>query len=187
VKEEGSATFLQIDLQNLYSSASHNQKVDLEKIWDHFNDRETENLIGSVVYTIRSPEFDSTKFETKLKMIGYDIRTKSFMKVKKSKDISINLDVLITMECLIRKDLFDKWILMSNNGAYADLCRYLREMGKKVEIWCFRDSYDPSLELYADKLHFIDDDFCMKKQSISVFGINWGLEKFDSTTVWGRQ
>lgn len=183
---EGTATFLQIDLQNMFLSG-HNQKIDLEKIWHHFNDRETEFLIGSVIYTVRSPEFDSSKFETKLKTIGYDVRTKSFTKVKKSKEIvSANLDVLITMECLIKKDIFDKWILISNNGAYTDLCRYLREVGKKVEIWCFRDSYDPNLEIYVDKLHFIEEDFCMKKPGISVFGINWGIDKFDSTAFWGR-
>jgi uncharacterized LabA/DUF88 family protein len=181
--KEGSATFLQIDLQNIFATVSHNQKLDLEKIWNHFNERETESLIGSIVYTIRSPEFDSVKFEAKLKSIGFDIRTRSFAKIKGSREI--NLDVLITMDCLIRKDLFDKWILISNNGAYIDLCRYLRETGKKVEIWCYRDAYDPNLELYADKLHFIEEDFCLKKQSISVFGINWGLEKMDSTAFWG--
>jgi uncharacterized LabA/DUF88 family protein len=187
---EGSATFLQVDLQNMYAYASHNQKIDLEKIWHHINDRETEMLIGSIVYTIRSPEIDSVKFEAKLKTIGFDIRTKLLTRIKKPKEMAlINLDVLITMECLIRRDFFDKWILISNNGTFSDLCKYLREIGKKVEIWCFRDIYDPSLELYADKLHFIDDEFCLKRQSISVFGINWGLEKldrFDSTTFWGN-
>jgi len=179
--KEGTSTFLQVDLQNMYT---YNQKIDFEKLWDHFNERETETLIGSVVYTIRSHEFDSTRFETKLKSIGFDIRTKSFTKVKRSRDILPNLDVLITMECLIRKDLFDKWILVSNNGAYADLCKYLREIGKTVEIWCFRDSYDPNLELYADKLHFLDDNLCLRKQSIAVFGINTFQEcadRFDST------
>jgi uncharacterized LabA/DUF88 family protein len=212
--KEGTSTFLQIDLQNLYS-ANHKQKIDLEKMWKHFNERETEMLMGAIVYTVRSPEFDSASFETKLKMIGYDIRTKSFMRVKKSlgkivkeiaRDFSYkgffdqdrldeirelattNLDVILTMECLIRKDLFDKWILVSNNGAFSDVCRYLREIGKKVEVWCFKDSYDASLELYVDKLRFIDEDFCLKRQAINIFGIYAppeGLEEFDSTSIQG--
>jgi hypothetical protein len=98
--------------------------------------------------------------------------------------MTANLDVLITMECLLKKDLFDKWILISNNGSYSELCKYLRDIGKQVEIWCFRDSYDPTLEIYADKLHFITEDYCLKKLGISVFGINWGIDKFDSTSAW---
>ena len=185
---DGIATFLQIDLQNIFVSSNHNQKVDLKKIWDHLSERETESLIGSVIYTIRSPEFDSSKFETKLKSIGYDIRVKNLPGgFKKTGLLAPDLGVLITMECLIKKDLFDKWIIISNNGAYTDLCKYLKSQGKKIEVWCFRDVYDPSLELYADKLNFIDEKFCFKKPGISVFGINWGLEKFDSTAFWSRK
>lgn len=176
------ATFFQVDLQNIFGST--NQRVDLEKIWKHINDREPESLIGSVVYTVRSNEFDSSKFESKLKNIGYDIRTKNLIKSFKKprvSTLSVNLDILITMECLLKRDLFDKWILMSNNGSYTDLCKYLRDIGKKIEIWCFRDSYDPSIEMYADKLNFITEEYCLKKTSVSVFGINWGMERFDST------
>jgi hypothetical protein len=186
-----SATFLQIDLQSLFGRGRR-KKMDFEKIWDNFNDRESEFLTGAVIYSIKSPDFDYSRFETKLRAVGYDLKVKSLPKQKKFQNYGPSTHVShiipITIDCISKLDRFDKWIFMSNNGEFVDLCKYLKEIGKKIELWSFMDNYDPVLEPYADKMHFIDDVFCMEDQppSISVFGANWGLDKiesiFDSTT-----
>ena len=49
---ESTATLLQVDLQNLFLTVTHGQKLDFEKIWEHFNGRETEFLTGAIVYKI---------------------------------------------------------------------------------------------------------------------------------------
>lgn len=187
------ATFLQIDLQSLFGPLNR-KKMDFDKIWEHFNGRETEFLTGTFIYTIKNLDFDSTRFEQKLKSIGYDLRIKTLPRASgryrgdNNTAAPINHNLNLTIDCMSHIDRFDKVILMTNNGVFGDLCKFLKEKGKKIELWSFSDNYDPSLELYADKLHFIDDTFCMQKPSISVFGANWGLEKFhslfDSTTSY---
>lgn len=177
------ATFLQIDLQSLFGPLNR-KKMDFDKIWDHFNSRETEFLTGNLIYTIKNLDFDSTRFEQKLKSIGFDLKIKTLPRnagrYRGENLTPVNHNLTITIDCLSRMDRFDKVILMTNNGVFGDLCKHLKDNGKKIELWSFSDNYDPSLELYADKLHFIDDSFCLQKPSISVFGANWGLEKFQS-------
>lgn len=172
------ATFLQVDLQNLFFEAKNKgQKIDFEKVWEYFNARETEFLTGASVYLIRGDDFDSSKFETKLKTIGYDIRTKNIVKfMRDNRPIyrNSNHDVGITVDCIDKIDTFNKWILMSGDGDFLELCKYLKQKNKQVEIWSFKECYNSSLEAYADRVYFIDEKFFYKKPKISVFGFNWG-------------
>jgi uncharacterized LabA/DUF88 family protein len=185
VEESSSATFLQIDLQSLFGSG-RSRKMDFDKVWDHFNSRETEFLTGALIYSIKSHDFDSSRFETKLRSIGFDLKVKSLPRPIKRKyndyssTVHVSHVIPLTIDCISRLDRFDKWILFSNNGEFVDLCKHLKGLGKKIELWSFSENYDPILEPYADRMHFIDENFCLQKPSISVFGANWGLEKFDS-------
>jgi uncharacterized LabA/DUF88 family protein len=176
--EKTVSTFMQVDLQNLFFEARNKgQKIDFEKIWAYFNDRETEFLTDSIIYMIRSEDFDSRKFEAKLKSIGYNLAIKTAIKIMKyGRPIykQTNHDVTIAVDCMERVASFDKWILMSGDGDFAELCKYLKNKGKKIEIWSFKECYNSMLEPYADKMHFIDDTFFYKKPKISVFGFHWG-------------
>lgn len=173
------ATFLQIDLQNLFFEARNKgQKIDFEKIWNHFNGRETEFLTDAIVYMIRGEDFDSSKFETKLKTFGYKVKTKKAFKIIRDNRTlyrQTNHDVEITIDCIDKIDTFNKWILMSGDGDFVEICKYLKQKGKKVEIWSFKECYNSTFELYADKIYFIDKKFFYKKPKITVFGFNRGL------------
>jgi len=210
--KESISTFLQIDLQNLYAPKENDKesssfrdtgrdyrdrekerrkKLDFEKIYEYFNDRETEYLTGACIYSIKSPEFDSSNFETKIKVIGFEMKSKSISSPPKNFRNSytpapkISFAVQIAIDCISKMNRFEKLILMSNNtiGLY-DLCKFLKDNGKKIELWCFNYNYDPILEPLVDR-HFIDDDFCMQKPNISVFGANSGPVDFelDSTAT----
>lgn len=191
------ATFMQVDLQNLfYGARSYEQKleninrdkrsgqapvkvkIDFEKIWIYFNDRNSEFLTDAIVYLIKGEEFDSNKFETKIKSIGYKTKSKTLMKIVKNKDVffqQTNNTVGITVDCVSRINTFDKWILMSGNGDFVDLCKYLHQKKKKIEIWSFKECFSSTLEPYADKVHFISKDFLYKSPIVSVFGFNWNI------------
>jgi len=174
---EHASTYLQIDLQNLfYEARNKGHKIDFEKIWKFFNDRETETLTSATVYMIRGDAFNSTKFEAKLQTVGYDIVAKTMTKyVKKGRTSyrNSNHDVSITVDCMEKIDTFNKWILMSGDGDFIDLCRHLKKKKKKIEIWSFQECYNEALEAYADKVHFIDEQFFYKKPKVTVFGFNW--------------
>lgn len=186
MKEEHATTYLQIDLQNLFFEARNKgEKLDFDNIWHFFNGRDTEILTGASVYMVQGDDFDSTKFEKRLKSIGYDTRVKKVTKFEKWDQAlkttrvtlqNSNHDVPITIDCMDRIDTFNKWILMSGDGDFADLCKYLKQKGKRVEIWSFRESCSSTLEMYADNIHFIDNSFFYKKPKVKVFGINWRLK-----------
>jgi len=172
-----SATLLQIDLQNLFFEArNQKKKIDLEKVLIHFKSRETEFLTKALVYMIRGDNFDSTKFEAKLKNIGYSIRVKNSYKMIRDNRVfyrQANHDVNITLDCLDKIDTFDKWILMSGDGDFINLCKYLKEKGKQVEIWSFKECLNRDVYKYVDEVNFIDKEFFLKIPKISVFGFNW--------------
>ena len=189
------ATFLQIDLQSLFGTFNRNKKLDFEKIHDQFNSRETEFLTGSCIYTIKSPDFDASRFETKLRIIGYDIKVKNFLKPSRSSrgsyytpnQVTAASHVMpITIDCVYRLNRFDKLILITNNTqGFLDLCMFLKDQGKKIELWSFNYNYDPILEPFVER-HFINEDFCLQKPNISVFGANSGPDfdfDIDSTNL----
>jgi uncharacterized LabA/DUF88 family protein len=171
-------TFLQIDLQNLFFEArKKDEKIDFEKILEIFNSRETEYLTEPIVYLIRSQDFDSEKFETKLSSWGYKIQAKNayrFIKDGRPYYKQTNLDVEIAVDCLKKIDTFDKWILMSGDGDFAYLCKHVQQLGKKVEIWSFKECYNQILE--PDKINFITEELFYKKPQVKVFGFKWGPE-----------
>lgn len=184
------ATFLQIDLQSLFGTFNRNKKLDFEKIHNHFNSRETEFLTGSCIYTIKSPDFDASRFETKLRVLGYDIKVKNLPKPVKSplrgnyyipNPINAVSHVMpITIDCVYRMNRFDKWIIITNNNAnFYDLCVFLKEQGKKIELWSFNYNYDSILESFAER-HFITEDFCLQRSNVNVFGANSGPDFEDS-------
>lgn len=168
------ATFLQIDLQNLFESTKDKkERIDFDKIWGHFHERETEFLTQAIVYMLRSPGFDSSKFEAKLVTLGYQVKAKNVPKLKVGMK-SPTHDVLMTIDALDRINTYDKLILMSGDGDFADLCRYLKDRGKQIEIWGFKENYDSALESYADRLQLFDEGFFYRKPRVTVFGFNWG-------------
>jgi hypothetical protein len=179
-------TFLQIDLQSLFGTSNRNKKLDFEKIHEYFSSRETEYLTGSCVYSVKSPDFDSSRFEAKIRVIGYDLKVKNLPRSSprtfKSLTQPVSHVVSIAIDCVSRMDRFDKLILLSNNtSGFYDLCKFLRDNGKKVELWSFQENYDSVLEPIVDR-HFIDDDFCLQKTNISVFGANDGPDSFNFDT-----
>lgn len=168
------ATFLQIDLQNLfYAAKERGHKIDLEKIWDHFKKRDSEFLTDAIIYMIRSKDFNSSRFEAKLKHIGYTLSIKESERVFRDRRTvykHTNHDVLITIDCIEKLDMFQKWILMSGDGDFTDLASFLKKKGKQVEVWSFEESHNSSIEPYADKMKFLNENFFLKEQNIDVFG-----------------
>lgn len=166
------------------STKNEPKRMDFDKVWTYFNSRETEFLTQAIIYTIKNvdrvdPDYYD-RFETKIKSIGFKLKVKSVPKL--SKRYGISQIVPITIDCVSRAELFDKWILMTNNNKeFIDLCKYVKGIGKKIELWSFKENYDPILEPYTDKMHFIEDSFCLKGLDVFVFGISWGGEEILSS------
>jgi uncharacterized LabA/DUF88 family protein len=169
-------TLLQIDFQNLSFEAKRlNQRLDYEKIIRHFNDRDSEFLVGANIYISKNENYDNSNFEALLKAIGYNVKIKSIPKMDRSRvqlgKIS-SQDMLIAIDCLDKIKTFNKWILMSGDSDFTDLCKYLRSKNKAIEIWSFKGCLSTSLRRLADEVFYIDNNFIYKKPLIKVFGFN---------------
>jgi uncharacterized LabA/DUF88 family protein len=179
MKAEGISTLMQIDLQYLFHGARNigGAKIDFDKIMEHIVDRDTENLTKAIVYLIRNEKlFDSRFFENRLKGTGYTIKAKNAIKsVRDDKVVYMaSQEVPLTIDCIDLLHTFDKLILMSGNGAFTDLCKYLQKKGKKVELWCFEKDHNRELCRQADKCHFISGKFFLRSPNVQIFGFNMG-------------
>jgi uncharacterized LabA/DUF88 family protein len=170
------STFVQVDLQNLfYGSRGKGQRLDFEKVWEHFYEQENDFLVGAHIYMIRSPEFDSSKFETKLQRIGYKVVVRSERTPREYRSPNVhpvNHSVSIAIDCLDKIDAFDRWVLMSGDGEFAPLCKYVKEKGKTVEVWGFQENHDTALDPYVNRVRYIGGSFFYRKPQIAVFGFN---------------
>lgn len=157
--------YIQLDVQNLFFAAKDIQKrIDFLKIRDHFHESGNE-IVGMVAYLVKSPEIGkSDKFETFLESIGYQLSIKTAIigyrasggRIYKDTD----QDMAICIDCMKHIDDFDKWVLMSGDGDFIDLCRELKNRGKIVEVWSLSGtSFNKRLCDYVDSVHFIGEQF----------------------------
>jgi uncharacterized LabA/DUF88 family protein len=159
-------TFIQLDVQNLFLSAKNlGKRIDFSKIKNNFLSR-PETIVDMVAYTARSnePSSKGSNFENLLRSLGYTLSPKIAQifirpdgkKLYKGTD----QDMSICVDCMRRIDEFDKWVLMSGDGDFIDLCVYLKKHKKIVEVWSLPGlSFNKRLCDYADSIHFLNEKF----------------------------
>jgi len=164
-------TFIQIDVQNLFFSARDiNKRIDFKKIRDHFIDL-GDPIAGLKAYIIRTPDAKSDKFENLLKSLHYDLIIKQAL-ISKGQDgqriyKGTDQDMAICIDCLTNIDNFDKWVLMSGDGDFIDLCKHLKKLDKFIEIWSLPGmSFNKVFCDYADQIIFMNEKFFFDKDEI---------------------
>jgi uncharacterized LabA/DUF88 family protein len=163
-------TFIQIDVQNLFFSAKDmNKRIDFLKIKEHF-DKSGDEIIGLNAYIIRTPDAKSNRFESLLKSLNYELIIKQAQigysnegqRIYKGTD----QDLAICIDCMKNIDKYDKWVLMSGDGDFIDLCKYLKKSGKIIEIWSIPGvSFNKKFCDYVDMIHFMNEDFFYDKDA----------------------
>jgi len=157
-------TFVQIDVQNLFFSAKDiNKKIDFLKIRDHFA-KSGDDILGLNAYIIRTPDAKSNKFEGLLKSLNYELIIKQALIGYSAEGLRIykgtDQDLAICIDCMRNIDKFDKWVLMSGDGDFIDLCKYLKQKGKLIEIWSMPGiSFNKKFCDYVDMIHFLNESF----------------------------
>jgi uncharacterized LabA/DUF88 family protein len=162
-------TYIQLDVQNLFFSAKDiNKRIDFKRIKDFLFEQE-EDILNMVAYIIRSPDANSDRFESLLKSLGYMLNIKQARIGTDSEGKRIykgtDQDIAICIDCMRNIDKFDKWVLMSGDGDFIDLCRYLKEKGKYVEVWSLPgQSFNKKFCDYVDLIRFLDGKFFYNKE-----------------------
>ncbi|MBD3261259.1 MAG: NYN domain-containing protein [Candidatus Altiarchaeales archaeon] len=163
-------TLVQLDVQNLFFSAKDiDKRIDFLKIKEHF-DKNGDEIVGLFAYIIRTPDAEHKKFESLLKNLGYTLRIKKASIGYKSDGQRIykgtDQDIAICIDCMKMAEQFDKWVLMSGDGDFIDLCKHLKDSGKFVEVWSMKGiSFNKGFCDYADVIHFLNRNFFYDKKN----------------------
>lgn len=164
-------TYIQIDVQNLFFSARDiNKRIDFKKIKEHFIST-GHDLVGLNAYIIRTPDAKSDKFESLLKSLNYDLNIKHAIIARGADGQRVykgtDQDMAICIDCLTNINKFDKWVLMSGDGDFIDLCKHLKKLDKFIEVWSLPGvSFNKSFCDYADQIVFMNDKFFYDKDEI---------------------
>lgn len=183
-------TYVQLDVQNLFFSAKDiRRKIDFKKISNYF--LETGDDVTLVAYIIRTPDAKSDRFESLLRSLSYQLvikharisRAASGQRLYKETD----QDMSICIDCMKNIDNFDKWVLMSGDGDFIDLCKHLKSHNKAIEIWAVPGgSFNKRFCDYADSIIFLNDKFFMDEYDSS-HDENLQAESLDPSDDLGKK
>jgi uncharacterized LabA/DUF88 family protein len=158
-KNQRVAVFL--DIQNLYYSArdEFNRKVNFEEVL--YKIVSGRILIRAIAYLVKLKGVEQKNFINTLKIIGYQVRVKEPKIFRRFNEegmiettIKADWDMGIAMDAIALSEKIDVAILVSGDGDFTDLVRYLHTKGVKVEIAAFKQTAARELVDVADE--FID-------------------------------
>lgn len=151
-----------VDVQNMYYSARalYEQRVDFGEILkEAVGERQ---LIRAFAYVIKADKEDEQTFFDALVERGYELRSKDLLQFyggnqKGDWDVGIAMDVIRLLPKL------DAIVLVSGDGDFADLLRYVKSRGCLAEVMAFgssassalREEADAVLDLSADTKRFL--------------------------------
>jgi uncharacterized LabA/DUF88 family protein len=146
-----------VDVQNMYYSARalFEQKVDFGQILkEAVGDR---HLIRAFAYVIAAENEDEGSFFNALQDRGYELRTKQLLNFyggnsKGDWDVGIAMDVVKLVPKL------DVVVLVSGDGDFAELLRYVKSRGVRAEVMAFGSSASSQLREEADALLDLSQD-----------------------------
>ena len=171
-KEQRVAVF--IDTQNLYHSAKnlYQRKVNFDQIVrDSVAGRK---LVRAIAYVISSEAGDEKAFFEALTKIGIETKTKD-LQVFQGGAKKGDWDVGLTVDAITIAPKVDAVVLVSGDGDYIPLVKYLQIHAIQVEVVSFGKSTSKNLIEHADD--FIDLGESPRKYLIGYSGRDGGKRK----------
>lgn len=144
-----------LDTANIYHSARHlyNANVNFAKIIRKLVDNR--QLVRAIAYTVSADKNKEKDFIKALEKSGFEIKSKDLQSfpggMKKG-----NWDVGMAVDAIKMSKKLDVAIIISGDGDFADLVRYLQHEGLLVEACGFGTSTSALLREVVD--NFIDLD-----------------------------
>lgn len=165
-----------VDVQNMYYSARalYDQRVDFGEILkEAVGDRQ---LVRALAYVIEAEKEEEQTFFDALTERGYELRSKPILNFYGGASKG-DWDIGIAMDIVGMADKLDVVVLVSGDGDFADLVKYIQSRGVLAEVMAFgssassqlRDAADAVLDLSADKKFLIP-----KKRSSRVRAVTRG-------------
>ncbi len=146
-----------VDVQNMYYSAInlYNSKVDFRRILnDSVGKRK---LVRAFAYVIKADIGEESSFFDALEDIGFEVRSKD-LQVFYGGHKKGDWDVGIAMDAVRMAPKLDTVVLVSGDGDFIDLVKYLQSQGCRVEVMAFGKSTSSKLIDEADSFHDLDGE-----------------------------
>lgn len=141
-----------IDTQNLYHSARSTFKA-------HVNYKALveagvagRRLIRAFAYVIKSEAGDETKFFDALMDLGIEMRVKD-LQVFYSGEKKADWDVGIAIDIVRMSEKLDAVVLVSGDGDFTEVLKYVRSRGIRAEVMAFRKTTSSKLLEEADAFY----------------------------------
>lgn len=142
-----------IDVQNLYHSARalFQKRVNFkELLMSAVGERQ---LIRAFAYVVRTKTGEEKPFFEALTKLGIEMRVKDLQEyyggMKKA-----DWDVGLAVDAIKTSEIVDVVIVASGDGDYVPLVEYLKNQGRRVEVFAFGKSASAKLKEVADE--FVD-------------------------------
>lgn len=142
-----------IDVQNLYHSARalFQKRVNFkELLMSAVGERQ---LIRAFAYVVRTKTGEEKPFFEALTKLGIEMRVKDLQEyyggMKKA-----DWDVGLAVDAIKTSEIVDVVIVASGDGDYVPLVEYLKNQGRRVEVFAFGKSASAKLKEAADE--FVD-------------------------------
>lgn len=146
-----------IDTQNMYHSAKHihGARLAFEKVIDAVAGGRP--VVRVLAYVAKSKTGEEQAFFDALQEAGIELRVKDVQEFA-SGEKKADWDVGMAIDAVRLAEKVDAMILMTGDGDFVPLVRYLQEKGVYVEIVAFAESTNAQLRATADKFFDISSD-----------------------------
>ncbi len=138
-----------IDTQNLYHSARSlfNSNVNYKSLVDGAVGER--RLIRAFAYVIKSETNDESKFFEALTDLGIETRVKD-LQIFYSGEKKADWDVGIAMDIVRLSEKIDTVVLVSGDGDFLEVLRYVKSRGIRAELMAFKKTTSAKLLEEAD-------------------------------------
>lgn len=139
-----------IDTQNLYHSARSNFQAHVNyqaMVEAAVHGRQ---LVRAFAYVIRSEGRDESKFFDALEEMGIETRVKD-LQVFYTGEKKADWDVGIAMDIVRMTEKLDVVVLVSGDGDFLEVLRYIKSRGVRAEVMAFRKTTSSQLMEEVDE------------------------------------
>ncbi|MCW1930355.1 MAG: NYN domain-containing protein [Candidatus Kerfeldbacteria bacterium] len=138
-----------VDVQNMYysSRALYDQRVDFGEILkEAIGDRQ---CIRAFAYVIQAEQEDESTFFDALRERGFELRSKPIQNFRGGNQKG-DWDIGIAMDIVQMLPKLDVVVLISGDGDFAELLKYIKSRGARAEVMAFGSSASSLLRAEAD-------------------------------------
>ncbi len=171
MKHKEQRVLVLFDVQNLYYSAKqfYNAKVNFKEILK--TAVYGRKLVRAIAYVIKTEIKDEKNFHDALENIGIEVKAKEIQifhgGAKKG-----DWDIGIAMDAIRINPKVDTVVLVSGDGDFSELLRYLKSHGSRTEVIAFsqttskqlREEADDFIDLGANKKYLIQGIYQRKER-----------------------